>query len=183
MSDFAMSGRIYNAVMKFAGGTKIAPQFENMFYNDGKVYATDSYAICRWTPADKYEVLDNITGKKIDKFFFIPHLDKIAAASVISIDSGHIDIDTESQMPNDIDKLFNDNFPLPVDSIMGVNPKYLSMIAALGKAVKSDKCMSEGTVQLDWANSVLHAHIDAGKKGSFDVVVMPIADMTKINKE
>lgn len=183
MSGFTMTGRIYNAMMKFAGGTKAAPQFANMFYNDGKVYTTDSYAICRWTPADKYEMLDNAIGKKIDKFFFAPYLDKITAAAVIGMDSGCIDIDTESQMPNDIDKLFNDNYPLPVDSIMGVNPNYLSMIAALGKAVKSDKCMSNGIVQLDWAHNVFHAHIDAGKKGFFDVIVMPVADMTKINKE
>jgi len=35
-SMLKMSGRIYNAMMKFAGGTKTAPQLANMFFSNGK---------------------------------------------------------------------------------------------------------------------------------------------------
>lgn len=32
MGQLKMSGRIYNAMMKFAGGIKTAPQLANMFF-------------------------------------------------------------------------------------------------------------------------------------------------------
>lgn len=174
MSALKMSGRIYNAMMKFAGGTREAPQLANMFFCNGKVYTTDSYAICRWTPADEYEILDNSTGEKIEKFYFAPYTSKISAGTTIYFDD--LDIDRKSQMIKDVDKIFNDEFKHPLDIVMGVNPDYLAAIAALGKAIRADKCGSIGTTDIDWTHKVLHAHIDAGKNGYFDVMVMPRID-------
>lgn len=182
MGQFKMSGRIYNAMMKFAGGTKTAPQLANMFFCNGKMYATDSYAICRWTPADEYEILDNGTGEKIEKFFFTPNMSKIPAGTTIYFSDISLDIDRESAMPKDIDKLFNDEFKHPLDIVMGVNPDYLAAIAALAKAVRADKCGSIGTTDIDWTHNVLHAHIDAGNNGYFDIVVMPRIDAKKRSK-
>lgn len=174
-----MSGRIYNAMMKFAGNAKTAPQLNNMFFCSGKIYATDSYAMCRWTPADEYEFLDNSTGEKIEKFYFTPRMSKIPAGTMIYFDNTMLDIDRESQMIKDPDKLFNDEFKHPIDIVMGVNPDYLAAIAALGKAVRADKCGSIGTVDIDWTHKVLHAHIDAGNNGYFDIIVMPRIDAKK----
>ena len=66
---------------------------------------------------------------------------------------------------------------------MGVNPDYLSSIAALGKAVRADKCGVNGIVDLDWSQNILHAHIDAGNNGFFDVIVMPVLDKKKVGKK
>lgn len=183
MAQLKMSGRIYNAMKKFAGGTRAAPQLADMFFYNGKVYATDSYAICRWTPADEYEILDNTTGEKIENFYFTPRMSKIPAGTTIYFDGTTLDIDRESQMVKDVDKLFDDKFKHPIDSIMGVNPDYLAAIATLGKAVRTDKCGSIGTTDIDWTHSVLHAHIDAGKNGYFDIIVMPRIHKTKAKKE
>lgn len=183
MSALKISGRIYNAMMKFADGTRTAPQLANMFFYNGKVYATDSYAMCRWTPADEYEILDNSTSEKIEKFYFAPRMSKIPAGTTIYFDNTMLDIDRESQMIKDPDKLFNDEFKHPIDIVMGVNPDYLAAIAALGKAVRTDKCDSMGTVNIDWTQKVLHAHINAGDNGYFDVIVMPRIDRTKAKKE
>lgn len=179
MAQLKMSGRVYNAMMKFAGGTKTAPQLANMFFYNGKVYATDSYAICRWTPADEYEILDNSIGEKIEKFYFTPRMSKIPAGTMIYFDDTTLDIDRESKMLKDVDKVFDDEFKHPIDIVMGVNPDYLAAIAALGKAVRTDKCGSIGTTDIDWTHKVLHAHIDAGKNGYFDVIVMPRIDTKK----
>lgn len=173
MGQLKMSGRIYNAMMKFAGGTKSAPQLANMFFDNGKVYATDSYAMCRWTPADEYEILDNKTGEKIEKFFFTPDMPKIPAGTTIYFSDISFDIDRESAMPKDVDKIMDGEYKHPLDVVMGVNPDYLAAIAALAKAVRADKCGSIGTTNLDWTQHVLHAHIDAGSNGYFDIVVMP----------
>lgn len=173
MSALKMSGRIYNAMMKFAGGTKSAPQLANMFFYNGKVYATDSYAICRWTPADEYEILDNSTGEKIEKFYFTPRMSKIPAGTTIYFSDISLDIDRESAIPKDVDKIMDGEYKHPLDIVMGVNPDYLAAIAALAKAVRADKCGSIGTTNLDWTQHVLHAHIDAGSNGYFDIVVMP----------
>ena len=173
MAQLKMSGRVYNAMMKFAGGTKTAPQLANMFFCNGKIYATDSYAICRWTPANEWEFLDNGTGEKIEKFYFTPRMSKIPAGTTIYFDDTMLNIDRESQMVKDVDKLFDDEFKHSIDIVMGVNPDYLAAIAALGKAVRTDKCGSIGTTDIDWTHKVLHAHIDAGKNGYFDVMVMP----------
>ena len=64
-----MSGRIYNAMMKFANGGKSAPQFANMFFDNGKIYTTDSCAMCRWTPADQYEVLIILLERRLSISF------------------------------------------------------------------------------------------------------------------
>ena len=183
-SMLKMSGRIYNAMMKFAGGTKNAPQLANMFFSNGKVYTTDSFVACRWTPAFEFEVIDNNTHEKLDQFFFTPHMDKVPAGTTVYIDSTTCDIDNHSQMitSENLDKVFNDTWKHPIDVVMGVNPDYLAAIAALGKAVKADKCGSIGTVDIDWTQKVLHAHIDAGNNGYFDVVVMPRVDRTKAKK-
>ena len=180
-----MSGRIYNAMMKFANGGKSAPQFANMFFDNGKIYTTDSCVMCRWTPADQYEVLDNFTGEKIEHFFFTPRMSKIPAGTTIYIDDTSIDIDRESKAieSKNLDKIMNDTYQHSVDIVLGVNPDYLAAIAALGKAVKADKCGANGTTDIDWTQKVLHAHIDAGCNGYFDVVVMPYVDRTKAKKE
>lgn len=179
MGQLKMSGRIYNAMMKFAGGTKTAPQLANLFFDNGKVYATDSYAMCRWTPADEYEILDNKTGEKIEKFFFTPDMPKIPAGTTIYFSDISLDIDRESAMPKDVDKIMDGEYKHPLDVVMGVNPDYLAAIAALAKAVRADKCGSIGTTDIDWTHKVLHAHIDAGKNGHFDVIVMPRIDTKK----
>lgn len=185
MTAFKMSGRIYNAMMKFAGGTKNAPQLANMFFSHGKVYATDSFTMCRWTPAFEYEILDNLTGEKIEEFYFTPRMDKIAAGTTIFIDDTGIDIDRDSKMipAENIEKIMNDEYKHPIDIVLGVNPDYLAAIVALAKAVRSDKCGSNGTVDVDWTQKVLHAHINAGNNGYFDVIVMPCVDRTKAKKE
>ena len=184
-SMLKMSGRIYNAMMKFAGGTKTAPQLANMFFSNGKVYTTDSFVACRWTPAFKFEVIDNETYEKLDQFFFTPHMDKIPAGTTIYIDSVACDIDNSSQMitQENLDKIFHDTWQHPLDIVTGVNPDNLAAIAALGKAVKADKCGSNGTTDIDWTQKVLHAHINAGCNGYFDVIVMPCVDRNKAKKE
>lgn len=182
MAQLKMSGRIYNAMMKFAGGTKSVPQLAELFFDNGKVYATDSYAMCRWTPAEEYEVLDNSTGEKIDKFFFTPRVDKVAAGTTIYFDDAALDIDRDSKMVNDPDKIMEGDYKHPLDIIIGVNPDYLAAIAALAKAVRTDKCGSKGTTDIDWTQKVLHAHIDAGKNGYFDIIVMPMVDTKKRKK-
>lgn len=180
-----MSGRIYNAMMKFAGGTKSYPQLANMFFSHGKVYATNSFAMCRWTPPVEYEVLDNMTGKKIEEFYFTPRMNKIAAGTTIFIDSTSINIDCHSGMLQDenLNKMMNNEYKHPIDSVLGISPDYLAAIATLGKAVKADRCSSNGTVDIDWKQKTLHAHIDAGCNGYFDVIVMPCVDRTKAKKE
>ena len=185
MSLMKMSGRIYNAMMKFANGTKKAPQLADMFFSNGRVYTTDSYAICRWTPAVEFEVLDNSTGEKIEQFYFTPRMDKISAGTTIYIDDTSIDIYRDSAMikQDSLDKIMNDTMKHPAEIIDGVNPDYLAAIAALAKAVRADKCGSNGTVDIDWAQRMLHAHIDAGCNGCFDVIVMPCVDRTKAKKE
>lgn len=183
MSALKMSGRIYNAMMKFAGGTNHAPQLAELFFDNGKVYATDSYAMCRWTPAEEYEILDNNTGKKIEKFFFIPRVDKVAAGTTIYFDDTALDIDRDSKTVSDPDKIMEGDYKHPLNIVLGVNPDYLAAIAALGKAVKADKCGANGTTDIDWTQKVLHAHINAGCNGYFDVIVMPCIDRTKAKKE
>ena len=105
MSSLKMSGRIYNAMIKFAGGTKSAPQLAHMFFRNGKVYATNSFVMCRWTPAEEYEVLDNKTGEKIEGFYFWPRMDKVVAGTTIYIDDIGLGIDCESNMVQDPDKM------------------------------------------------------------------------------
>ena len=183
MSSLKMSGRIYNAMIKFAGGTKSAPQLAHMFFHNGKVYATNSFVMCRWTPAEKYEVLDNKTGKKIESFYFWPRMDKVAAGTTIYIDDIGLDIDCKANMVQDPDKIIDGAYKHSLDVVMGVNPDYLSSIAALGKAVRADKCGVNGIVDLDWSQNILHAHIDAGNNGFFDVIVMPVLDKKKVGKK
>ena len=186
MSALKMSGRIYNAMMKFAGGTKEAPQLANMFFYHGKVYATDSYTMCRWTPKEEYVAVrpadpDGNEGND-NEFYFAPRMDKIPAGTTIYIDGTACDVDYESKMIKDPDKIIESDYKHPIDIVMGVNPEYLAAIAALGKAVKADKCGSNGTTDIDWTQKVLHAHINAGCNGYFDVIVMPCADRTKAKK-
>lgn len=180
-----MSGRIYNAMMKFAGGTKSYPQLAKMFFSHGKIYTTNSFVMCRWTPSIEYEILDTATGKKIEQFYFTPRMNKIAAGTTIFIDSTSIDIDCNSGMlqNENLSKMIGDEYKHPIDSVLGVNPNYLAAIATLGKAVKADKCGSNGTIDIDWMQKVLHAHIDAGCNGCFDIIVMPCVDRNKAKKE
>lgn len=184
-SIMKISGRIYNAMMKFAGATKTSAQYAKMFFSHGKVYTTDSFSMCRWTPPVEYEVLDNMTGERIEEFYFTPRMNSIPAGTTIFIDSTAIDIDCNSKMilNENLDKIMNDECKHPIDIVIGVNPDYLAAIAALAKAVRSDKCGSNGTVDVDWTQKVLHAHIDAGCNGCFDVIVMPCVDRTKAKKE
>lgn len=172
-----MSGRIYNAMLKFAGATKTNKSFEKLFFNGGKVYATDSIAMCCWTPAAKDTVADNVTGDRTNSFYFTPR-DKIAASTPIYIGGNNIDVDVASMMmtTEDLDAVMTDSQKFPKDRILGVNPDYLAAIANLGKAVRSDKCGTDGTVNIDWDQNMLHAYINAGCNGEFDIVVMPIVD-------
>lgn len=187
MSALKMSGRIYNAMMKFAGGTKTAPQLANLFFYHGKVYATDSFAMCRWTPKDEYIAVrpadhDGHEGND-NEFYFAPRMNKVPAGTTIYIDGTACDVDYESRMIKDPDKIIESDYKHSLDIVMGVNPEYLAAIAALGKAVKADKCGSNGTTDIDWTQKVLHAHINAGWNGYFDVIVMPCVDRTKAKKE
>lgn len=173
MSTLKMSGRIYNAMLKFANGTRSMPQFADLFFDNGKIYATDSYVICRWTPAAAYEVLDNSNGNIIEKFFFSPII-KVTAASKIYIDNTCIDISTESRMIDNPDRIVDDvQGDHPLNVIQGINPDYIAAIAALGKAVRADKCHSNGAIDFSWKGNVFNAHIDAGTNGYFDIVAMP----------
>lgn len=183
VQQLKMSGRVYNAMMKFANGIKTAPQLANMFFANGKIYTTDSFAICCWTPAEECEILDGTTGEKIESFFFTPRIDKVSAGSTIYIDSTAVDIDRKSLIPCSLDKVMNSSYDNPMDIVIGVNPDYLAAIAALGKAVRTDMRGFAVSVDLDWAQHVLHAHIDAGKNGYFDIVVMPQIDKNKVKKE
>lgn len=167
MSNIMMSGRIYNAMMKFAGGTKFAPQFANLFYHNGCVYGTDSFAIVRWTPVEKD---DGAEG------FFFSVINKPAAGKIIALVDEYIDIDVESKIPESIDNVFDKhNFSAAhtADRTPGINPAYLAAISALGKAVKTDKHGADGTVVLGWENDTLVATIPAGSNGRFDIVVAP----------
>ena len=175
-----MSGRIYNAMMKFAGGTKTHPQFANMFFFNGKIYATNSIAMCRWTPATKYVETTSEDKEVTNAFYFTPRMSKVPAGTTIYIDSTMLDIDKESVMLNDPDKVMDGTYKHPLDVISGINPDYLAAIAALGKAVRTDKNGSNGTVDIDWESHTLHAHIDAGDNGFFDVVVMPILNRKQL---
>lgn len=171
---FKMSGRIYNAMMKFAGATKTCPQFGNLFFFNGKVYATNSIAMCRWTPATKYVEITSGDNEVTNAFYFAPRTHKVPAGTTIYIDSTMVDIDKDSVMLEDPDKVMDGTYKHPLDVIRGINPDYLAAIAALGKAVRTDKNGSSGTVDIDWESHILHAHIDAGDNGFFDVVIMPI---------
>ena len=184
VQQLKMSGRVYNAMMKFANGIKTAPQLSDMFFANGKIYTTDSFAMCCWTPAEKWEILDNTTGEKIESFFFTPRMDKVSAGSTIYIDSTAVDIDRKSLIPCNLDKIMNGSYDKhPMDIVTGIDPDYLAAIAALGKAVRTDRRDFAVSVDLDWAQHVLHAHIDAGKNGYFDIVVMPQIDKNKLKKE
>ena len=112
-------------------------------------------------------------------------MSKIPAGTTIYIDDISIDIDCESKAieSKNLDKIMNDTYQHSVDIVLGVNPDYLAAIAALAKAVRADKCGSNGTTDIDWSQNILHAHIDAGCNGYFDVVVMPYVDRTKAKKE
>lgn len=171
-----MSGRIYNAMFKFTGASETNRNFNKLFFCDGKVYATDSYAICRWTPKNKCEAIDISTGGRIDSFYFIPNIKKIPSGTTIHIDELSAYIDSESKVPTSdtLDKVMEVSQKYPEDRILGINPDYLAAIANLGKAVRSDKCGSDGTVSIDWSQRKLHAFISAGCNGFFDIVVMPV---------
>ena len=186
VQQLKMSGRVYNAMMKFANGIKTAPQLSDMFFANGKVYTTDSFAICCWTPAEECEIFDSTTGEKIESFFFTPRMDKVSAGSTIYIDSTAVDIDRKSLIPSpsNLDKIMNGSYDhCPIDIVTGINPDYLAAIAALGKAVRTDRRGFAVSVDLDWVQHVLHAHIDAGKNGYFDIIVMPQIDKNKLKKE
>ena len=171
-----MSGRIYNAMLKFAGASQYNSNFNKLFFCDGKVYATDSYAICRWTPAEECGTIEAQTGSEVDSFYFAPKMEKISSGTTIYIDKLSADIDSKSMVPtsNILDSVMEVSQKYPEDRILGINPDYLTAIANLGKAVRSDKCGSDGTVSIDWGQRKLHAFISAGHNGFFDVVVMPV---------
>ena len=116
MSALKMSGRIYNAMMKFAGGTREAPQLANLFFYHGKVYATDSYTMCRWTPKEEYVAVrpadpDGNEGND-NEFYFAPRMDKIPAGTTIYIDDTACDVDYESKMIKDPDKIIESDYKL-----------------------------------------------------------------------
>ena len=186
-SMLKMSGRIYNAMMKFADSTKEAPQLANLFFYHGKVYAANSYTMCRWTPKKEYVAVrpadpDGNEGND-NEFYFTPRMDKVPAGATIYIDDIACDVDYESKMIKDPDNIIESEYKHPIDIVMGVNPDYLAAIAALGKAIRADKCGANGTTDIDWTQKVLHAHIDAGNNGYFDVIVMPYVDRTRTKKE
>lgn len=167
MSNIKMSGRVYNAMMKFANGTSACSQLANMFYSDGRVYATDSYAVVRWTPAVKPDCAEP---------FFFSATKKPTASQWLYVSAETCDIDIESVVPKNMDKLFDEpNFAAMrgENRVPAINPTYLADIAALGKAVKGDKCGGDGSTILEWKNDTLVAHIYAGANGRFDVVVAP----------
>lgn len=176
-----MSGRICNAMLKFAGAAKGDKNFEKLFFNNCKIYATDSIAMCCWTPAVQETVVDN----EINSFYFVL-TGKITANTPVYIDGTGIgiDIDCNSKMLTtaNLDAVMTGSQKFSQDRILGINPDYLAAIANLGKAVRSDKCGVDGTVNIDWNQNMLHAYINAGCNGHFDIVVMPIVD-TKQNQK
>ena len=133
MNVMSMSGRIYNAMMKFAGGTKTYPQLANLFFFNGKVYATNSIAMCRWTPATKYVETTSEDKEVTNAFYFTPRMSKVPAGTTIYIDSTMLDIDKDSAMLNDPDKVMDGTYKHPLSAISGINPDYLAAIAALGR--------------------------------------------------
>lgn len=176
-----MSGRLYNAMAKFCGNPGPNPALDNMFFHNGRMYATDSYAALRWTPCNWMVAEDGVdfcnNGEVVNDFYFIP-LKKFPASQQITVSMYDFEIDAESKIPKNIDALFERNDKNSNVPILGINPKYLANIAALGKAVKSDKC-GDGTVAIDWVGGVLHCHINGFQDGVFDIVVMPIVDMKR----
>lgn len=174
---FRLTGRVYNAMMKFADGTSSAPQLANMFFCDGKFYATDSYALVRWTPAEPTTIV-SADGESYTKCY-LELKNKVAASTVVHIDSTMFDFDNKSRMLNEPDKLFDSEFKRSAEAIAGVNPNYIAAVAALGKAVRTDKCGSDGVVDISWTNNIFHAHINAGRNGYFDVVVMPVMNVKR----
>ena len=110
-------------------------------------------------------------------------MNKVPAGTTIYIDGTACDVDYEYRMIKDPDKIIESDYKHPLDIVIDVNPEYLAAIATLCKVVKADKCGSNGTTDIDWTQKVLHAHINAGCNGYFDVVVMPCVDRNKAKKE
>ena len=119
MSALKMSGRIYNAMMKFAGGTKSFPQLANLFFYHGKVYATNSFAMCRWTPNEEDSVVRSADSdgheNNDNEFYFTPQVDKIPAGMTIYISDISCDVDYESKMIKDPDKIIEGEYKHPID--------------------------------------------------------------------
>lgn len=178
INKVGMSGRLYNAMAKFCGNPGPVPALDNMFFHNGRMYATDTYTALRWTPCDGLVAEDGVdfynNGEVVNDFYFIP-LKKFSASQPITVSMYDFEIDTENKILENIDALFERNDKNLNVPILGINPKYLANIAALGKAVKSDKC-GDGVVAIDWVGGVLHCHINGFQDGVFDIVTMPIMD-------
>lgn len=132
---------------------------------------------------DKIRIMPDGHAGKDNEFYFAPRMNKVTAGTTIYIDGTTCDVDYESRMIKDPNKIIESDYKHPLDIVMGVNHDYLVAIATLGKAVKADKCGSNCTTDIDWTQKVLHAHINAGCNGYFDVVVMPCVDRNKAKNE
>lgn len=132
---------------------------------------------------DKIRIMPDCHAGAGNEFYFAPRMNKVTAGTIIYIDGTTCDVDYEFRMIKDPNKIIESDYKHPLDIVMGVNPDYLVAIATLGKAVKADKCGSNGTTDIDLTQKVLHAHINAGCNGYFDVVVMPCVDRNKAKNE
>ena len=184
---FALSGRTYNALSKFCGKGK----FSSLIYSDGKVYATDGYAIARWTPSENMDNRLRVndapgTDCYADFATFHARVTSIPAGTTVYLDYLTCDIDLDKRaFALNVAKLFDkeaakekyrDKDSKP--GHMGIDIKYLAKVTALGKAIHADKCGSNGTPLFDpfcfEKGGPMFMTINTATNGVFEVAVMPV---------
>ena len=167
IKTFSMMGRIYNALTKFCGKSQHTFSERPFVAEDGRIYATNSYVMVRWTPTEPIET---------DKPFGFEHKgDKPAANRPVNVNERGCDLFFEE-----------DGFLFPsADSLRSLftpgnkngfseyayDSKYVEPAVVLAKAIHAGK-NGTGAMDINIANAQLFISIESDI-GVFDIVVMP----------
>lgn len=169
---FTISGRIYNALIKFVDKGK--PAIATPYYENGKIYVTDQYTIVRWTlPENIATVVSECNEAALNGFHFTPLKDKIAAGDKITLDNTGCDIDSQTPFVKDPDQFFKDTKTNSVAALT-INAKFLANLAALGKTLGTKLKVKEPWIRVDISHPMkMFATIETSI-GNFDIVMMGI---------
>ena len=168
--DFFMTGRIYNALTKFCGKSQHTFSERPFVAEDGRIYATNTYVMVRWTPTELI---------KTDKPFGFEHRgDKPAANRPISVSELGCDLFFEEDgflfpSADSLRSLFT-----PRDkngfSEYAYDSKFVEPAVNLAKAIKANKS-GMGIMRMNISSMQLFISIESNI-GVFDVVIMPRHD-------
>lgn len=171
---FTISGRVYNALIKFVDKGK--PVIATPYYEDGKIYVTDQYTIVRWTlPENMATAVSEGNEAALNGFHFTPLKEKLAAGDKITLDNGCCDIDTKTPFVPNVDKMLEKEAgPDNPGAVNTFNAKFLANLAALGKTLGTELKVKEPWITMDFSKlHRMHAKIDT-TIGTFDIVMMGV---------